>query len=85
MVAIAEPIVHGIKALIASLREGEPITVYVRRLPEEMHFTGYFLSTTETLGREWLDLAIDGFGIMGIEIKDIWRIERQGSAVDCGQ
>ena len=77
MVALTASRIVQLRRLIAQLREGEDITVFVRRLPEELHFRGTFLSSTiDRDGREWLDLEVPGLQIMCFELRDIYAIER---------
>lgn len=80
MVTFAEILTQRIRRTIASLRQGEDITVFVRRLPEELHFRGLYLGSTVDLNDiEWLDLENPGHGVMGLEIKDIYAIERHNT------
>lgn len=86
MVAAVETLGHRIRRLIASLHEGEDITVFIRHLPDELHFRGRFLGSTVDLNdREWLDLEIPGEAVMGFEVEHVYDIEQHDTqAALCG-
>ena len=70
---------------IHPLRIGERMTIYVRRLPLEMSFHGLYAGRSWWGGRWFLDLAIEGQGLMGLELEHVYGIERYETAtVTCG-